>query len=349
MQTGTKILMLLLGWTCCISIAAIAKEDTSEKNLSGAEEASVEPDSPPVAIIDSPDAGLESDGGQMEVDGGDDAGQEPVVAETNEAEPDVAKDTETAEVDLSQYPEAGDGTDEEEEDLPFAKGDMEAGLGFGLAGNGDVFYLGVGLEYAYYVIDRLAPGISLLYTHIFSDQEYTSGNSSFSIEYPDSFRILPFLKFVIMRSRSVAPYIIVTGGYEFEWGGDTAVNAGILGGGAGVHVGLGKHVAINIELLGLHYWYEETKIYGFTDGTLPRHEVAEGELGDTYWCPECDNPLADDYVATDDDFVVKAPGTDGKRYNCTNGDNNCEYVDDDKDQDREWHFPLITIGVSFFF
>lgn len=138
---------------------------------------------------------------------------------------------------------------------PFAKGDIELGLGLGAYGYSGYFQLAIGGAFAYYVVNRLAPGIDLSYTHVFSSE----------LEYPESLTVLPFLKFVIVRSTRFAPYLVLTGGRNFQWGGTddpdkgyTAVGSWILGGGAGAHIGMGQHVALKLQLLALYYWYDET-------------------------------------------------------------------------------------------
>jgi len=139
------------------------------------------------------------------------------------------------------------------DDRPFAKGDMELGLGLGGWGNGDQFTLTVGGTFAYYVVNRLAPGLQLNYQTSFGD-----------LEYPQSITTLPFLKFVLIRSMKFAPYLIVAGGREFQWGGTDnpskgfkAVGSWIIGGGAGAHVGIGAHFALKLQVLALHYTFDK--------------------------------------------------------------------------------------------
>jgi hypothetical protein len=167
---------------------------------------------------------------------------------------------------------------EEEEDQhvddgkPFAKGDMELGVGIVAGGGGylgsSTFVLGAGGAFAYYVVNRLAPGIQLQYVHVFSDYEF-----------PDDFRVLPFLKFVIIRSTRFAPYLVLAGGRDFEWGGTDdpakgypAVSSWLLGGGAGAHIGLGARASMNIQLLALYHWFDEKVALagkeGLHDGAL---------------------------------------------------------------------------------
>ncbi len=199
---------------------------------------------------------------------------EPVVAEESVLEEPVLEEPFVPDVELEddEYDDYDDDALQEALDnlpdgKPFAKGDIELGLGLGGYGSGGTFNLAIGGAFAYYVVNRLAPGIDLGYTHIFSDE----------LEYPESFTTLPFLKFVILRSTKFAPYLILTGGRNFQWGGTddpdkgyAAVSAWILGGGAGAHIGIGQHVALKIQLLALYYWYDEKII---RDG-----KVKDGEL-----------------------------------------------------------------------
>jgi len=191
---------------------------------------------------------------------------------------------------------------------PFAKGDIELGLGLGGFGSSEYFVLSVGGSFAYYVVNRLAPGIDINYMHVFSDD----------YEYPDSFTLLPFLKFVIIRSAKFAPYLIAAGGREFQWGGSTnpikgirEADAWILGGGAGAHIGLGEHFALKLQLLALYYWYDDQKVIGVKDSEFGEDGTATIESG-------------------------------GKTYLV-------DESDDGNDLDGELFFPLITIGFAVFF
>jgi hypothetical protein len=214
---------------------------------------------------------------------------------------------------------------EEDEEIddgkPFAKGDIELGLGLGGYGSSDFFVLSIGGSFAYYVVNRLAPGIDINYMHVFSDD----------YEYPDSFTLLPFLKFVIIRSTKFAPYLVLAGGREFQWGGSSdpekgvrEADAWILGGGAGAHIGLGEHFALKIQLLALYYWYDNTKIIGVDDS----------------WFDDTNNGETAAFV-TDDGQP------------CDDGDPDCTGVyyksQDRKDLSGELFFPLITIGFAVFF
>ncbi len=204
----------------------------------------------------SPDAGvLES------ADAGEPEPAEAEEPEPAEAEEPVLEEPFVPDVELEDDDDYGyeddalqDALDDLPDGKPFAKGDIELGLGLGGYGSGDYFQLTIGGAFAYYVVNRLAPGIDLSYTHIFSSE----------LEYPDSFTVLPFLKFVIVRSTRFAPYLILTGGRNFQWGGTddpdkgyTAIGSWIFGGGAGAHIGLGQHVALKLQLLALYYWYDE--------------------------------------------------------------------------------------------
>ncbi len=187
--------------------------------------------------------------------------EEPVLEEPVLEEPFVP-DVELEDDEYDDYDDDDDALQDALDDLPdgkpFAKGDIELGLNLGAYGYSGYFQLAIGGAFAYYVVNRLAPGIDLSYTHVFSSE----------LEYPESFTALPFLKFVIVRSTRFAPYLILTGGRNFQWGGTddpdkgyTAVGSWILGGGAGAHIGMGQHVALKLQLLALYYWYDEKIIY----------------------------------------------------------------------------------------
>jgi hypothetical protein len=208
---------------------------------------------------------------------------------------------------------------------PFAKGDMELGLGLGGAGDGEYFQLVVGGTFAYYVVNRLAPGIDLQYSTVFHED----------YEYPSAVTALPFLKFVILRARSFAPFLILTGGREFQWGGSDnpfkgvqAAGAWIVGGGAGAHVGIGDHFSITVQILALYYWYDDAKIRGFDDDVFDGQHAGDDDDGR--------------YVLIEEDGSV---GCDPATADCY-----AFYESDDrKDLAGELFFPMIHIGLALSF
>ncbi len=324
--------MIIGGMLCATGLVAVAAVAQEAAMPSSGETVSEESEATPAVgetVESNTDAGAEAD-----ADAGSIGDAAPVLAaaespkeepEPEEPEPFVPGVESTVEVDESQFEDMPD----PEENLPFAKGDMEVGVNLAMAGSGDYFYFGAGGTYAYYVIDRLAPGLEVTYTHIFLNKDYGYAE-------PHTMTLLPFLKFVILRSRSVAPYLVAAGGYQFEWGSKYAVNAWIAGGGAGVHVGLGEHFALNIQLLALYYWYDKTKVYLYDDNLFTIEEETDSVVDET------------GEVTT-----VKT----GEKYFETNcrvesGTEICDryYKSNDmKDEDSELFFPLITFGVAFFF
>jgi hypothetical protein len=218
-----------------------AVEDTAVEDEAAAEEAAVEE-----AAVDGEVAAEES---EAEDDLGMDDDYVPGMEETVPYDDQLAEDAEPI-----------------DDGKPFAKGDMELGIGIVAGGGGyfgsSTFVLGAGGAFAYYVVNRLAPGIQLQYVHVFSEYEY-----------PDDFRVLPFLKFVIVRSTKFAPYLVLAGGRDFEWGGTDnpakgfpAVSSWLLGGGAGAHIGLGARASMNIQLLALYHWFDEKVALAGKDG-----------------------------------------------------------------------------------
>ena len=107
---------------------------------------------------------------------------------------------------------------------------------------------------------------------------------------------------------------MVAGGREFQWAGDYPVDSWIVGPGVGAYIGAGKRIVINIEVLFLHYWYDDPRVVGWPDDS-----IYEDEDGNTYYC------------------------TGNQPETCTTE------VDDKKDRDREWIFPIISLGVGFLF
>jgi hypothetical protein len=259
-----------------------------------------------------------------------------------------------------------------EEDLPppkppisrgFAPGTHEAALGLATAGSGDYFYFGASGLYAHYVIKGLAPGIEVQYAHVFSDYDY-----------PDSLSLMPFLKYAFSISETVAPYLLLGGGRQFEWGVKEAFRAAdswFLGGGIGAHIGLGAQWAIKLQVLFLHHWYDGTKVYGSRDS-----EVFRDVYNNQYWCQSEDcpfaqsaqNPPADVTDPTRPHWVASA--YDSNDVNCTtaytdeaerkacemaaykvcDSSGKCyERTSDQSDAKREWIYPVITFGLSFVF
>ena len=282
---------------------------------------------------DSPKSDIAADGG-VDPDGGlpDDGGD----IDAGDMTPPPPPPPEKLPVDESVLPEVVPKV------LPFSKGSMELALGVSLSGNNTENYLGVAARYGYYVIDSLALGVDLRYTHVFVDDKA-------GYDFPESLTLLPYAKYILTR-KAVAPYALVTGGYEFEWGADNATNAWILGLGGGVHVTVSKHVRINIELSALHYWYSDTKVYWYEDGSLLRVQ-GEGNEGLRIFEKDCHEPGVCEPLkgeAAKGDIILL--DADGKKYHCTDrklcGENAFK---DKKDRSREWFFPLISVGVGFVF
>ena len=327
------IIPLIAGFASLAVVADPEKSKSSEEiasdKLSAAAEEQLEPE--------TLDAGPASDS-----DAGPDDGGTPLPPPPEELTPVVPE-----EVDESEFEDL-----ESEKPLPFAKGDMEAGFGFALAGSGDEFWLGIGGSYAYYMANRFALGIDLSYTHVFSDKEYKVANETYSYDYPDSLRFLPLVKFVLMRSRSVAPFLFVTGGYETQWGTDYATDSWILGGGGGVHIGIGERFTINVQIYALHHWYNDTKVDGFPDDEHYRGSTDDGR----YFCPTCGTaanpPLAEPPVDENGQEGFYLKDSEGNMYACdvaAQDPQQCARFKDGKDKDSEWFFPLITIGLGFTF
>lgn len=185
---------------------------------------------------------------------------------------------------------------------PFGKGDMELGVGLGMSGYGDQYYMMLGAAFGYYVINGLAPGIDINYTTDFG-----------STDFSDSITLLPFLKWVFYRSHKFSPYIIGGAGREFQWAGAFPVHSWLAGLGFGAHIGIGSHVVIKIQMMFLHHWYDDPMVKGWPD----------------------DKVFCGNYVdGNGDDTGILAPET------CTTENN---------DVNREWIYPIITLGVSFMF
>jgi len=142
---------------------------------------------------------------------------------------------------------------------PYAQHDMELGIGLGLGGYSDAFTLGVSADFAYYVVARLAPGLDIQYQATWGD-----------VEYPQSFTLFPYLKFVLVRSLKFAPYILVGGGRDWEWSGAdqsynrdgsfngyVAVDSWLFGVGGGMTVMFGGHVGLRLQVLAMYENFDE--------------------------------------------------------------------------------------------
>ncbi len=197
---------------------------------------------------------------------------------------------------------------ETDDGLPFAKGDMEPGAGLGVWGNSDVFILTLSGSFAYYVINQLAPGIELQYTVFFAD-EY---------EYPQSVTLLPFLKYVFLRQGVFLPFIVATGGREFQWAGSSDPTKGvkpthgwIAGAGAGSYMAISQSVFLKIQFTFLYYWYDEPQVIGLDDSLFNETDIDGDEialLNDGFKpCTDDDETCYIYYRRNDDKDVTSEP------------------------------------------
>ena len=269
------------------------------------------------AQAESPDAGAleEADAGAAEV-----APAEPELEEPFLPEPPVepAFDDGAQPQPLDDLPDG----------KPFAKGDMEPGVGLAFAGYGGDYYMMIGASFAYYVVNHFAPGLEVSY-----------GTDFGSANIPDSVTLLPFAKFVILRSTKFAPYLIALAGREVQFNGYNSVHSWIVGAGAGVHIGLGEHVALRIQITFQHHWYDDLRIRVFDDDRI--YKDSEGQ---EYLC--------DSAGACDLDGWVQAADDEGYLILC-NPEDPTDCVDairsDKSDLTHGWIFPIISIGMSFSF
>lgn len=277
------------------------------------------------------EAALVAADGAPGTDGGAEKSKTPVEAGKAPSDKAAAKEEETLVEGQGLVGTDLQAVQEPKERVLFEKGDMEMALNLAMAGGGNDFYFGVGGTYAYYVIKKLGLGIDVQYNHLFSD-------SDFGYTQPHALTFLPFLKYVVLQTKNASPYIFVTGGYRAEFGSDVSVNAWILGGGGGVHVGLTDRFAINIQLMALHYWYSGRKVYEFKDSKFVEDEMEEVPT-------DPDNPDSPtEMVPTGDRFFVGC-GDPSDRETCRKFSNS----DDKNDVEKEWFFPLITIGLTYYF
>lgn len=241
----------------------------------------------------------------------------------------------------------------------FEKGMQEAAVGLATAGYSDYFFLGVSGAYRRYIIDNLALGAEVSYTHIFSDEDY-----------PEELTLMPMAQYVFLLSETVAPYVAVLGGREFEWSSWREADSWFLGGGVGAHVRIAERVSLNVRVLFAHHWYDgkKGKIYGIDDDF-----VVEDQFGRrTYECETeggCEWSDSDESVLWGSRFDEEprpcVVGEDGglteaeaevcQSYPsrvCNSADPNAqcaEYTNDSGDKKREWIYPVINFGISVAF
>jgi hypothetical protein len=251
----------------------------------------------------------------------------PAIGLAKQADPDsesspLIEETEPRYEELS----IDDKKDEKQARKMAALKNLEPGLGLGISSWGGDYTMQINASVGYYVLNWLQPGLELSYITDFG----TSG-------IPDSFRILPFIRFVLFRGKAFAPYAMVAGGREFQWAGNYPVDAWIVGPGVGAYIAAGKHVVVNIQVLFLHYWYDDPRVVGYPDDSL-----YTDDNGGTYPCPDghCD---LDGW-----DPVVDQNGDAWLCEDLNTGDCVPE-VNDKKDLDREWIYPIISLGVGFLF
>lgn len=239
----------------------------------------------------------------------------------------------------------------------FEKGMQEAAVGLATAGYSDYFFLGVSGAYRRYIIDNFALGAEVSYTHIFSDEDY-----------PEELTIMPMAQYVFLLSETVAPYVAVLGGREFEWSSWREADSWFLGGGVGAHVRIAERVSLNVRVLFAHHWYDRTKVYGIDDDF-----VVEDRFGRRSY--ECETEGGCEWSETDESVLwgsrfdeEPAPcvvGEDGglteaeaevcQSYPsrvCNSADPNAEcaeYINDSGDKKREWIYPVINFGISVAF
>ena len=119
----------------------------------------------------------------------------------------------------------------------------------------------------------------------------------------------------------------------------TGKKVAIVGAGAGVHIGLGEHVALRIQITFQHHWYDDLRIRVFDDDRI--YKDSEGQ---EYLC--------DSAGACDLDGWVQAADDEGYLILC-NPEDPTDCVDairsDKSDLTHEWIFPIISIGMSFSF
>jgi hypothetical protein len=158
---------------------------------------------------------------------------------------------------------------------PYGRGDMELSIGLGFGGYSDSFTLAIGADFACYVVARLAPGLALSYRATWGD-----------VAYPQSFTVFPYLKYVLVRSFRFAPYILVGGGRDFEWGGAeesftgttfngyVAVDSWLFGVGGGAVVMFSPKVGMKFQVLAMYENYDEAVF-----------DPDAGEVIDHQWYP----------------------------------------------------------------
>lgn len=338
----TVVIRILLGLALFLAAGAAAAQDDpygEEEAPPGTDEAVDEtPDEAP----DGETATDETEPGETDETEADEAPTDE--AATDEVEPELEGPEEREEPELEEPyipPVEDDRVEYDDPALeealesipdgkPFGKGEMELGFSLAMAGIEDKYYVGLGAAYDYYVVNGLAPGLSISYTTDFG-----------TTDFADSFTALPFLKWVFYRSAKFSPYVMIDAGKEWQWAGAYPVHSWIAGAGFGAHIGIGSHVMINLSILFQHHWYDDPFVQDYQDKDIYK----DGD-GYEYLCSDtstCDLDGWEFVDADNDGYIDGMCDPDDPSANCA------PIVDDRKDLDRAWVYPIINLGVSIMF
>ena len=113
---------------------------------------------------------------------------------------------------------------------PFEQGTMNLGLIFGLSAGAETS-ITVGGRFGYYVLPGLEPGIEV--------------DTTFGSDRATTLSLMPYLRWVFLRSYALSPYLKAQGGRWFIFSGYDDLTA--LGGGGGLVIFLNRMVGLQVE------------------------------------------------------------------------------------------------------
>jgi hypothetical protein len=117
---------------------------------------------------------------------------------------------------------------------PFRQGQLDFGGALGIGSTGQGIAFTVGLNVGYFVLNGLEPGI-------YADVTFGSGVDT-------QMSVLPFVRWMLYRSRRLSPYLKVQGGGLWFVNGPSTP---LIGGGGGIVVGLRGRLGLNLEFIAL--------------------------------------------------------------------------------------------------
>ncbi len=118
----------------------------------------------------------------------------------------------------------------EEPPRPFEQGTMNLGLLIGFSAGVETAF-SIGGRFGYFVLPGLEPGLEV--------------DATFGSSQPTTLSLMPYLRWVFLRSYALSPYLKAQGGRWFIFSGNDDLTA--LGGGGGLVIFLNRMVGLQLE------------------------------------------------------------------------------------------------------